>query len=123
MRQAPASGIGIGGWYEQVAYRRELDLERPGGGSRVLLHFGAVDRCAKVLVGGMLAATHEGGYDPFAIDITDQVAERGATTVVVEGDDDPSDLDAPRGEQDWLSCGGPVADAARRRSGADRRRR
>src|SRR5260370_11237804 len=34
-------------------------------GSRMLLHFGAVDWRAEVFVNGKAVGTHEGGYDPF----------------------------------------------------------
>lgn len=99
--ESPASGIG-GRDFGTVAYRRELPLERPADGGRLLLHFGAVDRVCRVLVDGGLAGGHEGGYDGFAVDITDHVGDRGTTTVVVEADDDHADLEAPRGKQDWL---------------------
>jgi beta-galactosidase/beta-glucuronidase len=59
-----------------------------------------------VAVGGQVVAIHEGGYDPFAVDITEAVdrADRAGTTadVVVDVIDDPDDLDAPRGKQEWL---------------------
>jgi beta-galactosidase/beta-glucuronidase len=65
-----------------------------------VLHLGAVDREASVYVGGELVARHEGGYTPFSVDVTDHLGEGGAE-LVVRADDDPGDLDAPRGKQDW----------------------
>lgn len=39
-------------------------------GSRLLLHFGAVDQIAEVFLNGCLLGRHEGGYLPFFFDIT-----------------------------------------------------
>lgn len=95
--EAPASGIGWPGPLHRAWYRRPLPALRPG--LRTILHFGAVDRCAEVWVGGAHVASHEGGYTGFAVDITDHLAD--GADVVVRADDDPADLDAPRGKQDW----------------------
>ena len=43
---------------------------------RILLHFGAVDQTAKVLVNNKVVGTHEGGYLPFTCDITEALQER-----------------------------------------------
>lgn len=46
----------------------------PGqGGSRILLHFGAVDQVAEVYLNGHYVGRHEGGYLPFEFDITEYV--------------------------------------------------
>ncbi len=55
---------------EYLWYRRSLMVEALPAEKRCLLHFGAVDQCAMVLVNGQQAATHEGGYLPFTVDIT-----------------------------------------------------
>jgi beta-galactosidase/beta-glucuronidase len=93
----PASGIAWKGPFHRAWYRRSLPAPRPG--LRTVLHFGAVDRCAEVWVGDAHVASHEGGYTGFAVDITDHLAD--GADVVVRADDDPADLDAPRGKQDW----------------------
>jgi beta-galactosidase/beta-glucuronidase len=95
--EAPASGIGWKGPLYRTWYRRSLPAARPG--LRTVLHFGAVDRCADVWIGGAHVAHHEGGYTGFAIDITDYLTD--GADIVVRADDDPADLDAPRGKQDW----------------------
>ena len=51
-----------------------LARRRLGPQDRLLLHFGAVDYSATVWIEGALAGAHEGGYTPFAIDVTDYVA-------------------------------------------------
>jgi hypothetical protein len=67
---------------------------------RLLVHFGAVDYFARVSLNGHLAAEHEGGYSPFAADIT-ALLKKGTLELVVFADDDPLDLAKPRGKQDW----------------------
>ncbi|HET9947324.1 MAG TPA: glycoside hydrolase family 2 TIM barrel-domain containing protein, partial [Longimicrobiales bacterium] len=71
-------------------------------GERLLLHFNAVDWAADVWAGGSWLARHEGGYTPFAVDLTPLLAqEPGCVTIVVRAEDDPFDLAKPRGKQDW----------------------
>ena len=85
----PASGVDVGGAVERVWYRRRL----PAGGHN-RLHL-TVDRHATVWVDGRQVAAHEGGYTSFPVDVA------GGSEVVVRADDDPLDLEAPRGKQDW----------------------
>ena len=40
---------------------------------QVVLKFGAVDYFAEVFVNGISVGTHEGGYTPFALDVTQAV--------------------------------------------------
>lgn len=49
---------------EYLWYRRGLTLPEGFDRGRVLLHFGAVDRCAHVWINGEEACTHEGGLSP-----------------------------------------------------------
>ena len=98
--EAPASGVGYTGFFRACWYRRAFELPDIEEGRRWILHFGAVDWSTTVWINGMVAAHHEGGYSPFAIDVTDFA--RGPTwTVVVRAEDDPFDLAKPRGKQDW----------------------
>ena len=69
--ETPASGVGDTGFYNAVWYRRTFDAPGLAEGRHLLLHFGAVDYCATVWVNGRLAVTHEGGYTPFCVDITE----------------------------------------------------
>src|SRR5687768_2898175 len=54
------SGIGDTGFHPCCWYQREF--EAPKGNGKVLLHFGAVDYCARVWVNDHFAGSHEGGY-------------------------------------------------------------
>ena len=99
--ETPASGIGNTGFYRWCWYRRRFSLPAVDRGHRIMLRFGAVDFAATVWVNGIWAGCHEGGYTPFAIDITRMVHAADITEIVVCVDDDPHDLSKPRGKQDW----------------------
>ena len=55
---------------EYLWYRRQFDCSMPNDGTRLILHFGAVDQACRVYVNGKEAARHAGGYLPFSADIT-----------------------------------------------------
>lgn len=97
--ESQASGIGDRGFHKVCWYEREF--EALPGNDRVILRFGAVDYAAKVWVNGRLAVTHEGGHTPFWADITDMLDPGGRQTVTVRAEDDPLELNKPRGKQDW----------------------
>jgi beta-galactosidase/beta-glucuronidase len=97
--ESEASGIGDRGFHRACWYEREFDLQADG--TRVLLHFGAVDYQARVWVNGHLVAEHEGGHTPFTADITRALRDGARQTVTVFAEDDPFDLAKPRGKQDW----------------------
>jgi beta-galactosidase/beta-glucuronidase len=99
--ESPASGIGDPAPHRVLWYRRTFAVPAAQReGERLLLHFGAVDYRARVWVNGRLVAEHAGGFTPFSADITDVLVE-GEQVVVVRSEDDPQDLEQPRGKQDW----------------------
>ena len=57
--------------FELVFYRRTVRIPDEFTGKRVLLHFGAVDQIADVYWNGIPVATHEGGYLPFTVELTE----------------------------------------------------
>ncbi len=65
--------------------------------SRVMLHFGAVDQYAVVYVNDKRVISHENGYLPFTVDITDALID-GENKLVVEVRD-PLDRELPYGKQ------------------------
>ena len=106
--ESPASGIGDRGIHPVVWYRRRIPreslLEGATGPRRVLIHFGAVDFRAQVWCDGQLAGGHVGGQSPFTADVTDAMAASAGTgdvVLVVRAEDQPDDLEQPRGKQDW----------------------
>jgi beta-galactosidase/beta-glucuronidase len=99
--ETPRSGIGFTGFFQACWYRRQFEAPPLPCGKRLLLHFGAVDYHATVWLNGIRIGDHEGGYTPFHFDVTDCLADGTPQVLVVRAEDDPSDLEKPRGKQDW----------------------
>jgi beta-galactosidase/beta-glucuronidase len=97
------SGIGDQGFHRAVWYQREFDVEAKllEDGRRIILHLGAVDYHARVWINGIPVAEHHGGHTPFHADITFALKAEGPQCVTVWAEDDPQDLEKPRGKQDW----------------------
>jgi beta-galactosidase/beta-glucuronidase len=96
------SGVADNGLYRACWYRRVFEAPALAPGERLLLHFGAVDYQATVWFNGVRLGEHEGGYAPFWFDITDHIdASRVEQQIIVRAEDDPTDLEKPRGKQDW----------------------
>ena len=66
----------------RVWYRRTVTVD-PVGDERVLLHFGASDWETQVFVNGQHVGRHQGGYDPFTVDITDALKDERPQTIEV----------------------------------------
>ncbi len=82
---------------ERYIYRKSFSLPKGFQKDRVILHFGAVDQIARVLVNGMEIGSHVGGYLPFSFDITDALrTEQNELLVEVT---DELDTDLPYGKQ------------------------
>jgi hypothetical protein len=79
-------------------YQRTFDVPAAWQGQRVLLHFGAVDWDATVLVNGKEVGRHVGGYDPFSFDITEAI-KQGKNEIVLSVWDPTSDGFQPIGKQ------------------------
>jgi beta-galactosidase/beta-glucuronidase len=95
--QSSLSGIGDPAPHPVIWYRRSFQTPADWSARRVLLHFGAVDYQATVWVNGQFAGSHEGGYVPFALDITGLLGEgENRLTLRVADDERPNQ---PRGKQ------------------------
>ena len=79
-------------------YKRTFTLPEGFNVGRVLLHFGAVDYIAKVMVNGKEVITHVGGYFPFYADITDALVE-GENELTLEVTDPSDTCGQARGKQ------------------------
>lgn len=84
---------------ERIWYRRTFELPAKWQGQRILLHFGAVDYEAIVLVNGREVGRHRGGYDAFSFDITDAVKPIGDNELIVTAWDPTDAHTQPRGKQ------------------------
>ena len=84
---------------DTLIYERSFTLPEGFLKDRVLLHFGAVDQIAQVLVNGKEALRHEGGYLPFFCDITELLADAGAINQLKVMVTDTMDRTYPYGKQ------------------------
>lgn len=82
---------------ETYLYTRQFVLPQDFIKDKVVIHFGAVDTNAVVMVNDNLAGTHRGGYLPFTLDISDLV-KAGENTITVEVED-TLDIDMAYGKQ------------------------
>ncbi len=97
--ESALSGVGktVGG-DNKLWYKRMITIPSSYKNKTVLLHFGAVDWQSEVYVNNQIAGNHQGGYDPFSIDIT-RYLKPGQQEILI-GVWDPSDEGPqPRGKQ------------------------
>lgn len=67
-------------------YQREFIVPAAWQGRRLRLQFDAVYETAEVTLNGQVLGRHEGGYTPFAFDVTDRVRRDGPNTLTVRAD-------------------------------------
>ncbi|TXT65570.1 MAG: Beta-galactosidase [Promethearchaeota archaeon] len=97
--QSKLSGIHDESFHNTMWYYKKFKIPSKGLDKRILLHFGAVDYNARIYLNANFVGSHEGGYTPFTIDISDFAQEENEIIVRVE---DPSkDNEIPRGKQFW----------------------
>lgn len=92
---------------EYLWYRRKLPKfeKMTTDTNRWILHFGAVDQEAIVMLNGVVLCRNTGGYLPFSIDITDELNLNGENILVVMVRDYSDTSYYSRGKQK-LNCGG-----------------
>ena len=69
-----------------ICYKKTFTLPKGFIRGRVLLHFGAVDQIARIVLNNHFYGSHEGGYTAFTVDITEAVKrdEENSLLVFVE---------------------------------------
>lgn len=87
-----------------VWYQRRFDAA-PTPGKRQFLRFGAVDYAAEVWLNGARIGRHEGGFTPFAVEVTGRLRATG-NRLVVGVDSERDALDVPPPVTDWEDYGG-----------------
>lgn len=87
-------------------YARRLDGSALGDAERAFLRFGAVNYRADVWLDGTKLGHHEGGFTPFAFEVTDQLDDRPDHLLVVKVDNDRTDRKLPAESTDWFNFGG-----------------
>ena len=89
-----------------VWYQRRFEAA-PKPGERQFLHFGAVDYLARVYLNGKLVGTHEGGFTPFAFEVTGTL-RAGENQITVGVDSERSADTVPPTVTDWETYGGII---------------
>jgi hypothetical protein len=83
--------------HSKLWYHRNFSVPDSWRQQRVRLHFGAVNWRCQVWVNGRFIGQHEGGYDAFTFDVTDELRGSGAEEISVCVTD-PTEGDQPRGK-------------------------
>ena len=98
--ESALSGVGTNvGKDSLLWYQRTIDVPVKRTGKRILLHFGAVDWRINVYLNGNRVGTHEGGYDPFTVDITGSLRKGARQLLTVSVWDPTDDGPQPHGKQ------------------------
>jgi len=87
-----------------VWYQRRFDAA-PDPEGRSFLRFGAVNYSAEVWLNGQRLGRHEGGFTPFAFEVTGLLCEHG-NRLVIAADSHRSERDVPPPVTDWETYGG-----------------
>ena len=98
--ESALSGVGkTVGKDSALWYQRTVTVPATFKNKRTLLHFGAVDWLCDVYVNGKNVGSHQGGYDPFSIDITTALNKSGNQQIAVRVWDPSDEGPQPRGKQ------------------------
>jgi beta-glucuronidase len=91
-----------------IWYRRTFSFARRAD-ERLILSFGAANYRANVYLNGKAVGAHEGGFTPFAFDVTDLVVD-GENNLVVKVDARLSATTIPTASIDWENYAGLTRD-------------
>jgi len=86
--------------HDRVWYRRMISIPSTWKGSRILLHFGAIDWESEIYINGNSVCIHKGGYDEISIDITPYLVDTRDQEVIVRVYDPTESYGQPRGKQE-----------------------
>ena len=97
--ESALSGVGKTVGKDSVLWYRRIIPVINTKSKTVLLHFGAVDWQCTVFVNGKKVGSHQGGYDPFSIDITGALKKGSNQEIAVQVWDPSDEGPQPRGKQ------------------------
>lgn len=98
--ESALSGVGKTVGKDSVLwYKNTIILSASANNKDVLLHFGAVDWQAEIFVNGKSAGKHEGGFDPFSLNITSLLKKGNKQEIKVRVWDPTDQGPQPRGKQ------------------------
>jgi beta-glucuronidase len=92
-------------WYNGLVWYQRHFIAHPKPGQRAFLRFGAVDYRAHVYLNGKRVGEHEGGFTPFAFDVT-KLLRDGDNRLTVGADSERTEQDVPPPVTDWENYGG-----------------
>lgn len=92
-----------------IWYRRLFDYKRKFPGSRIFLHFGAVNYETSIYLNGKLLGRHIGGFTPFTFEITDVIKITNNSLIVKVNNTRKRDA-VPTTNFDWMNYGGITRD-------------
>ncbi len=97
-------------YYEgTIWFRRLFDYQKSKDQNRVFVHFGAANYRADVYLNGKKVGVHEGGFTPFAFEVTDVIKEEG-NFMIVKVDNQRKRDAVPTVITDWWNYGGITRD-------------
>lgn len=98
--ESALSGVGKTVGKDSVLwYQTELDIPKSLKDKKLLLHFDAVDWRSEIFINGKKVAQHEGGYDPFTVDLSDDVKKGKSARLAIKVWDPTDKGPQPNGKQ------------------------
>jgi beta-glucuronidase len=91
--------------YQGLVWYQRKFAATPRPGTRSFVRFGAVNYKATVWLNGKKLGTHEGGFTPFAFEVTD-LLRQGENRLTVGADSKATELTVPPPVTDWENYGG-----------------
>jgi beta-glucuronidase len=91
--------------YNGLVWFQRHFAAHPQPGRRTFLRFGAVDYRAHVYLNGHFVGEHEGGFTPFAFELTNLLRD-GDNRLTIGADSERSATDVPPPVTDWENYGG-----------------
>jgi beta-galactosidase/beta-glucuronidase len=80
-------------------YKNTISIPSNMKNKEILLHFGAVDWQSEIFVNGKSAGKHEGGFDPFSLNITPYLKSGAKQEITIRVWDPTDEGPQPRGKQ------------------------
>jgi beta-glucuronidase len=91
--------------YNGLVWNQRRFTAHPRPGKRAFLRFGAVDYHAYVYLNGKFVGEHQGGFTPFAFEVT-KLLRDGDNRLTVGADSERTAADVPPPATDWENYGG-----------------